>query len=239
MNYLRFGNSKNFLVFLHGWGADLNSFLWTKNYFFNYSLVYVDFAGFGKTPEPNTAWTVFDYANDLKKLLDKFEIEELILVGHSFGGRVAIKFAKEFQANYSNLKLCLIDSAGLIPRRNLLYYYRIYKYKFLKKIAKKFQNVEKMLQKQGSSDYILLSPIMKEVFKKVVNEDLSLDAKQIKASTILIWGEKDKDTKIYMAKKLNKLIFNSKLFVLKGAGHYSFLERRDEFLIILDTFVKS
>lgn len=239
MNYLKFGNSKKFLVFLHGWGADLNSFLWTKNYFSNYSLVYVDFAGFGKSLEPNTAWTVFDYAKDLKTLLDKFEIEELILVGHSFGGRVAIKFAKEFQANYANLKLCLIDSAGLIPRRNLLYYYRVYKYKILKKIAKKFQNVEKMLQKQGSNDYILLSPIMKEVFKKVVNEDLSLDAKQIKSPTILIWGEKDKDTKIYMAKKLNKLISNSKLFVLKGAGHYSFLERRDEFLIILDTFVKS
>lgn len=239
MNYLKFGNSKKFLVFLHGWGADLNSFLWTKNYFNNYSLIYVDFAGFGKTPEPKTAWTVFDYAKDLKMLLEQFEIEELILIGHSFGGRVAIKFAKEFQNEYSNLKLCLVDSAGLIPKRNLVYYYRIYKYKFLKKIAKKCKNVKNMLQKQGSSDYIVLSSVMKEVFKNIVNEDLSLDAKQIESQTILVWGEKDKDTKIYMAKKFNKLISNSKLFILKDAGHYSFLEKRDEFLIILDTFVKS
>ncbi len=239
MEFIKFGNSKKVLVFLHGWGADKNSFLWTKNYFDEFTLIYVDFPGFGKSKEPDTVWSVFDYANDLKKLLNNFEIDELILIGHSFGGRVAIKFAKEFQNEYLNLKICLVDSAGIKPRRNLIYYYKIYKFKFLKKIAKSFKSIEKMLQKQGSSDYILLSHNMKEVFKKVVNEDLSFDAKQIKTKTIIVWGEKDEDTKLYMAKKLNKFISSSKLYILKNCGHYSFLERKDEFLIILDTFVKS
>ena len=239
MNYLKFGNSKNFILFLHGWGADKNSFLWTKDYFEDFSLIYVDFPGFGKSKEPDDIWSVYDYALAIKQLLDNFQIERLVIVAHSFGGRVAIKFAKEFQYEYNDLKLCLIDSAGIKPRRNLIYFYKIYKYKFLKKIAKCFKFCEKLLQKQGSSDYISLSFKMKEVFKKVVNEDLSSDAKLIKSKTILIWGSNDKDTKLYMAKKLNKLILGSRLYIFNGVGHYSFLERKDDFLIILDTFIKS
>ena len=239
MKYLKFGNSKNFIVFLHGWGADKNSFLWTKDYFGDYSLVYVDFPGFGESDEPDEIWSVFDYSIELKKMLDQFEIERLIIVAHSFGGRVAIKFSKEFQNNFNDFKLCLIDSAGIKPRRNIVYYYKIFKYKILKKIAKIFNFANKIMQKQGSSDYICLSSKMKEVFKRVVNEDLSCDAKLIKINTILIWGTNDKDTKFYMAKKLNRFICGSKLYIFKGAGHFSFLERKDDFLIILDTFIKS
>ncbi len=227
------------MVFLHGWGADKNSFLWTKDYFEDYSLIYVDFPGFGESEEPDDVWSVYDYSLSLKNILIQYEIDKLILVAHSFGGRVAIKFAKEFSSEYVNLKLCLIDSAGIKPRRNLVYYYKIYKFKLLRKIANKFKICRNMLKKLGSSDYICLSLNMKEIFKKVVNEDLSADAKLINVDTILIWGSKDKDTKLYMAKKLNKLIYGSKLYIFDGAGHYSFLERKDEFLIILDTFVKS
>ena len=73
MKYLKFGNSKNFIVFLHGWGADKNSFLWTKDYFGDYSLVYVDFPGFGESDEPDEIWSVFDYSIELKKMLDSME----------------------------------------------------------------------------------------------------------------------------------------------------------------------
>lgn len=239
MNYLKFGNSKNFILFLHGWGADKNSFLWTKDYFEDFSLIYIDFPGFGNSKEPDEVWSVYDFALEVKQLLDNFQIENLVIVAHSFGGRVAIKFAKNFQDEYSKLKLCLIDSAGIKPRRGFIYFYKIYKFKFFKKIAKHFKFFEKMLQNQGSTDYICLSLKMREVFKRVVNEDLSCDAKQIKAKTILIWGNKDKDTKLYMANKLKKLILGSRIYIFKGVGHYSFLERKDEFLIILDTFIKS
>ena len=98
MHYLKFGNSKRFIVFLHGWGADLNSFLWLKDYFANeYSLIFLDFDGFGKTGEPKEALNLFDYVLNLKKLLDNFDIEEICFVAHSFGGRVAIKYLFYFQ----------------------------------------------------------------------------------------------------------------------------------------------
>lgn len=239
MKYIKFGKSKKFIVFLHGWGANKYSFLWTKKYFSDYSLIYVDFAGFGESEEPQKPWSVFNYVQDLKLLLDKFDIESLVLVGHSFGGRVAIKYSFLYQNDYNEFRLCLVDAAGLKPARNLIYYFKIYKYKFLKKIAKNIKSIQKTLSKYGSNDYKTLSPTMKETFKLVVNEDLSYDAKYIVKPTIVIWGKDDKETKLYMAKRLNKLIVGSKLYLLDNAGHFSFLDKPQDFLIILDTFIKN
>lgn len=239
MNFVKFGSSKNFIVFLHGWGGSIDSFLWTKNYFPDFSLLYVDFAGFGKTPEPSKAYLVFDYASELKNLLSEFEIENLILVGHSFGGRIAIKFCHLFQNEYPSLKICLIDSAGIKPKRGILYRIKIWHYKRLKRRVSKNERLKKKLEKFGSSDYKKLSDIMKLTFIKIVNEDLSENAKTINCKTLIVWGDKDKETKPYMAKKLHKLIKNSKLIMFKNAGHFSYLDKREDFLFILDTFVRN
>ena len=207
MNYIKFGNSNNYIVFLHGWGADKNSFIWLKDYFKEYSLIFVDFAGFGETQEPVKPYSVFDYMQELRNLLSGFEIKNLILVGHSFGGRVAIKYTFFYQNDYEVFKLCLVDSAGIKPRRGIKYYYNIYRYKFYKKF---FPNSKK-IEKFGSSDYRKLSSVMKQTFIKVVNEDLSYYAKFITAKTKIVWGEKDLETKMYMARKLHKMIKNSSL----------------------------
>ena len=63
--------------------------------------------------------------------------------------------------------------------------------------------------------------------------------KKIRVKTFIIWGSKDKETKIFMARKLHKLIENSKLFVFENAGHFSFLDDKQEFLILLDTLCKN
>ncbi len=239
LNYIKIGEGKEFIVFLHGWGADLNSFYWLKNFYSDKVLVFVDFPGFGLSPEPIVPYYVSDYVVELKKLLDNFEINELIVVGHSFGGRVAIKFSSLFQNDYNNFKLCLIDSAGVLPRRGLGYYLKIWKYKRLKSKANNSIKIKNKISKMGSDDYKKLSVIMKRTFINIVNEDLLPYAKNIKAQTIIIWGKYDKDTKFYMAKKLKSAIKNSRLFVLDNAGHFSFLDNRLDFLILLDTFIKN
>lgn len=240
MNYLKFGSSKNFIVFLHGWGADLNSFLWLKDYFADdYSLLFVDFDGFGKSPEPKNSMCVSDYVKNLKQLLDEFEIEKLTFVAHSFGGRVAIKFLFLYQNDYEKTSLCLVDSAGILPRRNLIYNLKVARFKRLKKLAENKPELKIKLEKFGSNDYKILSPVMKQTFVKVVNEDLSKFAKFIDCKTIIVWGTKDKETKPYMARKLKRLIKNSEIVFLKGTGHFSFLEKKEEFVIILDTFLKN
>lgn len=240
MHYLKFGSSKRFIVFLHGWGADLNSFLWLKDLFVDdYSLIFLDFPGFGISGVPQNSMCVSDYVFDLKKLLDEFEIDELTFVAHSFGGRVAIKFLFYYQGIYKKVKLCLVDSAGILPRRNLIYKLKVAKFKRLKKKAETNSCVRERLNDYGSSDYKVLCPIMKQTFVRVVNEDLSEYAKFLNCKTIIVWGQKDKETKLYMARVLHKLIRDSKLFILKGVGHFSFIEKKEEFAIILDTFMKN
>ncbi len=239
MNYIKVGSSNNYIVFLHGWGADKNSFFWLKDYFKNYSLIFVDFAGFGESHEPDRPYYVSDYVDELKGLLDNFEIANLILVGHSFGGRVAIKYAFCYQYDYCKFGLVLVDSAGIKPRRGLAYKIKVARYKKCKKLANKAEKYAKMLNNFGSADYKAVSGIMRKTLVNVVNENLEVYAKAIKCDTILVWGTNDQDTKLYMAKKLLRLIKGSRLFLIEGAGHFSFLDNPNQFLIILDTFVKN
>ena len=240
MFYKRFGSSKRWLVFLHGWGADHKSFLWLKDIFEEeYSLLFVDFAGFGLSDKPEFKLSLNDYVNDLKKLLEKFEIDSLTFIAHSFGGRVAIKFLFYYQFSYNHVSLCLIDSAGLIPRRGFRYWWNVRKYKRFKVKSEKNNKLKAKLEKFGSDDYRQLDSVMKQTFISVVNEDLTDCAKFIKCKTIIIWGDNDKDTKLYMGRKFRKYINGSKLIILRNAGHFSFLEKKEDFVIILDTFLKN
>ena len=167
IHYDEYGSGKD-IILLHGWGASKESFLWLSNQFKDYSLIFVDFPGFGESPEPQRPYSVFDYVSKLKELLDEFFIESLTLIGHSFGGRVAIKFSFLFQNSYQEFKLCLVDSAGIKPRRNLKYYYNVVKYRVYKNI---FPNSPKLLE-FGSKDYKVLSPIMKQTFIKQINKQI-------------------------------------------------------------------
>lgn len=114
----------------------------------------VDFYGFGKTPHPDYPLTVKDYADGVLELMDKLNIEKATLVGHSFGGRVAIYIAAKYPEKVE--KLVLVDSAGIKPRRGIKYRLKILLHKILKKFGKGLK---------GSKDYRALSPVMKKPSK--------------------------------------------------------------------------
>lgn len=240
MYYKKVGSSKKFIVFLHGWGSSGNVFSFLNEMFEDdYSLLYLDFTGFGMSSQPSHPMTISDYVLELKAVLDEFDIESLNIVAHSFGGRVAIKFLFYFQQNYKNVRLCLIDSAGILPRRGLRYKYKVWKYKRLKVKALVNPKIRERLCSFGSDDYRELNDVMKQTFVNVVNEDLAKYAKFISCKTLIVWGSKDKDTKPYMAKKLKKCIKYSTLVFLKDVGHFSFVEKKEEFAFVLDRFLKS
>ena len=127
--------------------------------------------------------------------------------------------------------LILIDSAGVIPRRGLLYYARVFCYKIAKKLGMK------KLPK-GSEDYAALTGSMKGTFINVVNESSLPDAKRITVPTLLIWGSEDKDTPLYMCRKLQKSIEGSETILLKGAGHFSYLERQEQVYRVIKAFAE-
>ncbi|MGZ3873781.1 MAG: alpha/beta fold hydrolase, partial [Mucilaginibacter sp.] len=198
--------------------------------------------GMGKSEEPKEAWGVEEYTQFIEEFFRLKNIVNPILAGHSFGGRVSILFASRNPV----LKLVLLDSAGIKPQRSLDYYLKVYSYKFVRNTlpvvvgrSKADEILESYRKKSGSSDYKNASVIMRQVLVKTVNQDLKWALPLIKAPTLLIWGENDTATPVSDAKIMEKLIPNAGLVVLKNAGHFSFIEKLSEFLIILNNFLQA
>ena len=224
------------VLLLHGWGGNLNSFRGIEQDLINsnYSVITLDFPGFGGSDLPNNNWCLDDYVKVVKELLESENIASVDIVAHSFGGRVAIKLSAE-EPKLVN-KLVLVDSAGIKPKFSLLKYLKILHYKFLKKLVKA-NIIKKDLSKYGSTDYKAMPKQLKPVFNKIVNTHLDEYSKKISAPTLLIWGKNDKDTPLYMAKKLNKNIKDSAIITLDG-GHFAYLSDSNKFNIIVKTFLQ-
>ena len=213
------------LIFLHGWGQSHETFLPFIKHFNDYRVVLVDLPGFGKSLEP-IYYDLDYYAQELHALVIEKGYEKPIIVGHSFGGRVAIKYASKYDVS----KLVLVDSAG-IKHHDFRYYCKIYWYKLKKKLG--------LHPKGGSTDYQNASSIMKKVLISVTNESLISSMKNISCSTLLIFGERDEVTKVADAKVMEKYIRNSGLVVIPEAGHFSYLDKPKYFLLVLDSFLSS
>ena len=96
--------------------------------------------------------------------------------------------------------------------------------------------MEKLYKKFGSDDYQNTSGIMRKIFVRVVNENLKPLLNDIQAPTLLVWGDKDEATPLYMAKIMEKEIKDSGLVVFEGAGHYSYLDEYHRFKKVLESF---
>ncbi len=161
------------------------------------------------------------------EIIKHYKMKSVSIVAHSFGGRVALKLAHKY--GYVLDRLILIDSAGIKPRRGVKYHYKVLRHKLLKKLHIK--------HKSGSADYNKLKGVEKKTFINIVNEDLTDILEKITLPTLIIWGNKDKDTPIYMAKKLNRKLCSSGLVVIKDAGHFSYLDKPGRVLIIIRSFM--
>lgn len=230
------------VLLLHGWGANLGTFQHVHKFLEKDFMVYsIDFPGFGESEEPHQPWGIYDYADFTKLFINQFDVQNPILVGHSFGGRVSIIYAAKHPVN----KVILVDSAGIKPKRKFNYYVKVYTFKTAKQLFKlpilknySDQVINNMRSTFGSSDYKNVAGVMQQTMVKVVNEDLKYLLPDIKAPTLLIWGENDNATPVADAKIMEKIIPNAGLAVLKNASHYSFLDKPNDFLIIIDNFLE-
>ncbi len=227
--YYRFynGRSQRPILLLHGWGCNSDIFKSIIESFPKKSFLVVDFPPFGKSDKTIKDWNIFTYVGMLMSLCDYLHIDKCDILGHSFGGRIAIILSC---VKRSLVHSCiLVDSAGMKPHRTIKYYMKICSYKIKKKLGKSTAGM-------GSTDYQQLSPDMKKTFVSIVNTYLDDYARKMSTRTLIIWGEKDNDTPLYMAKKLNKFIKNSQLKVIKDAGHFCFLDRPLEFYKLISKF---
>lgn len=242
INYICVGKGENILV-LHGWGANIDTIMPIVNLLKDHFKVYaLDLPGFGKSDKPEFPFNSQDYSRIVKKFMDLMEIKKATLIGHSFGGKVSIILAVNHPERVE--RLVLIDSAGIPPKRSIKYYLKVYSFKILKFIYKlvfawnkKEEKMEAFYRRFGSADYRNADGVMRKTLVKVVNEDLRPILKKVSCPALLIWGDKDEDTPIYMGKIMEKEIPDSSLVVLERAGHYSYLDDYFKFAAVLNAFL--
>ena len=222
------------LLFLHGWGGSKDSFLFLTDQFTDRDLWFISFAGHGNSPPPEKPMSVTDFANEVFGFVEQNNIHRPDVVAHSFGGRIALVL---FATNPEKFgRLLITGGAGLKPKRKIKTRLKIAKFKLDKWLVKLKLKDKNCLVGRGSADYNKLSPIMRETFKKVVNENLACYAKKVQAETLLVWGQNDTETPLFMGKKMNRYIKNSVLVVFNGKSHFCFYEEPLRFALVLKNF---
>jgi len=231
VNYIQYGNPKGKdIILLHGWGQNIEMMKPLGDNLEDYHITILDFPGFGESEEPKAALTIYDYEEILEELLNDLKIRNPIVMGHSFGGRVAIVYASRNKVE----KLVLFGAPCIRNERKST---KEKVLKGLKKLPGMNGIGEYMKKFIGSDDYRNASPVMRETLVNTVNEDLTECAKRIEAPTLLIWGTLDTAAPIEDAKKLEGLLIDGALIELPGCTHYAYLEALPQVINILNNFL--
>ena len=203
-----------------------------------YSNIYViELPGFGITEKLNKVINLDYYIIYLKEFIEHLKLDNVILFGHSFGGRIIIKYESLYNSSKS---LILMDAAGC-SRRNIKTQLKIIKYKSLKyfyKTLKLKKHLETLILQSGSSEYKCLDDISKQTYSNIVKEKTTKYLKKINTTTLVLWGKLDKETPIHDALIINKLIKYSTLITIEDVGHFPHLENPKLINNILDHFYR-
>ena len=234
------------VLLLHGWGCDAGIYApFIDAIRERATLVTLDFPAHGQSEEPPQPWGVSDFQKQVTELLRTLNLEKVDIVAHSFGARVAVYLAAQ-SPEFVN-KIVITGGAGVKKPAEQQNNKRTARYKRLRAISKGLgslpflktpmkQAQEMLIQKYGSRDYAALSKGMRPTFVKIISEDLTPLLKQIKAPVLLIWGENDNETPLWMGQTMEREIDDAGLVVFEGRSHYAFLEESARFLTIVQQF---
>lgn len=210
------------VLFLHGWGGNIKSFSAAYGAVTDLGYNAINFAFPSSVP---SGWGIYEYAAHVHEFIRRHAIEEPIVVGHSFGGRVGIILASQGLCG----GLVLVDSAGMKPKPSLIKKIRVMRYHYRVRRGKPLDGM-------GSKDYNSIGVEMRPVFVRVVNAHLERLLGHIRCPSLIIWGRHDKDTPPYMARRLNRGIAGSKLKYLDG-DHFCYARSHYSFVQLLKTFL--
>jgi pimeloyl-ACP methyl ester carboxylesterase len=209
----RFGDGPVTVVGLHGWGRTGGDF---APVFDGLDALAVHLPGFGPAPAPETPWSPADYARWLAAGIDP--AYPPVVVGHSFGGRVAVRLAAQHPTLVRGLVLTGVPFGRLSPPKKAPLSLRMAK--ALKKMGLVSNaRVETLRQRHGSADYRASSGVMRDILVTAVNEDYFDDLVRIPHPTRLVWGEGDIPAPVSLARKAQDILPRSTLTVVPGSGH--------------------
>lgn len=233
VHYERYNEkNKNTLVFIHGWGQNIEMMMpIAKPFIETHDVILIDLPGFGKSGDLKEAWEVIDYVEMLHTLLTELKVKNPTLIGHSYGGKISLLYASKYEVE----KLILFGSPFKkeIEKVSL----KLKTLRALKKVPGLNKLEEFAKRHIGSTDYRNASPILRETLVKTVNLDITEDVKKIKAPTLLVWGTNDEAVDIKRAYELEKLIKDAGLVIYEGATHYAYLENLGQTINVMKSFL--
>ena len=224
------------ILILPGWGSNSGRWQRVKELLEEKGIevLVLDLPGFGITPSPNIAWGRDDYINWIFQKIKEKDWPKFNLLGHSFGGGLAVKIATNFSEHIEKLILC---SPAIIKRRSII---KIYLFYWVAYVGKKIFSLpglkifyplsQKLIYKlAGARDYYLADGIMKEVMKKIGKED-SLEGllEKIKIKTLILWGKRDDVLPLKDAYLIKEKIRDSELKIISKARHSPHREAPEE-----------
>lgn len=231
------------ILLLHGWGSSKEVFAGIMNTLADrYRLVAPDFPGCGASDTMKTPWTLEDYSSFVLKFMEALDLHDPVLIGHSNGGRISMNLAAKGMV--SPPKIVLLDAAGLIPKKSFKQKFRAKSFKAIKRVLTLpgLKNhtkglLDKARAHYGSADYNAAPEVLRNTLVSLVNTDLRDILPNISCPTLLIWGENDTDTPLADAKIIEAAIPDAGLCVIKGAGHFAFLQDPYQTAAILNSFL--
>lgn len=226
--YEKYGSKKQSILILPGWGDNRKTFYYLINHLKEYFTIYIlDYPGFGNS-SINKDLNIFDYTDIVYKFIKSLNLNNTILIGHSFGGRIISILTTKYKINIK--KILLMDVAGLkefnlktFIKKRIYKFLKIIKYILPEKIRLKYQNY--LFQKFASNDYKVLDQKLYKTFQNIIKYDLSNYYKKINLETLILWGENDNITSFKTGLKINKLISNSTLIKIDKTKHFPYLEK--------------
>jgi len=211
-------DNKPTLVVLHGWGHQGRLWLPIAHLLDDYRLVMPDLPGFGSSQALLPGSSVPQVRVWLGELLDKLEISKAVLLGHSFGGQVAMDFALTHPHRVSRL---ILVSPSVIRRRTLKTQF----FAFIRPLVMPFVKIlgEQLHSKIQSTDYAAANASQKDLLRHIVTYDLSHKMSRVKTKTLIVWGENDREIP-NVSKEMAAHLPDSYLKILWGHGHNPHLE---------------
>jgi pimeloyl-ACP methyl ester carboxylesterase len=232
------------IVILHGWSLSGERFspLAEQLKKCGYRVLNPSLPGFGDSEPLTHPLVLSDYADFLNSYLEKEKSEKVIILGHSFGGRVALLFAAKYPDKVEALILTGTPGFSSLP------WYRFWFFVAMAKMGKLIFSIPFLLPAQdavrsfyyyivGARDYTRANSIMRQTFKNVVSQELETSMKMISCSCLLLWGHQDQLVPLFIAKKMHKTIVHSELVTIPFTDHGVPYKKPEVFARKVDEFI--
>lgn len=214
------------IIILHGWNLSGSRFRALADIFRagGYRVFTPDLPGFGEEPMPKRPWHVVDYAEFMKRYVDKNKIYKPIIIGHSFGGRVALKYSELYPDGLSDLILTGTPGFSPVPKKKLFLFLLLAKvggFVFAIPPLNLLENWARrwLYYAAGAREFIRAEGPMRETFKFIVQDNLVSAMESVRVPCLLLWGEYDVIVPTAIAQRMADVILGSTLKIIPEVDH--------------------